>query len=306
MRRKNHYQVALAIALVLAVAASLWFSAPAKALTVAIGDPSTIRLGRTISFDVTVTIDDNELLPIQQVDLNIYKSDDRANYEASCLALPLITGEKAYTSSQTGGGGVDIDATATGEYGYGYGYVGWKGYAYYFGYGYGYGPGPSSIAYDVAWQSPGNWPAGQYTIEVTITANGNTFTETKSVTLRRGGGGGGGRGAVRDETPPVISDVAVGGVGVTETTVDICWITDEPGTSQIEYWTESGSSLFTPLDETLAEEHCVLLTGLERATTGLCPRIRKITWRYLIIIPSLLWEHRLPLLAVLYPYLHLR
>ena len=111
MRHKANYKVVVAIALVLAMAASLWFSAPARALTIDISGLTSTRLGRTISFDVTVTIDEGELLPIQQVDLNIYKTDNSTGYKASCTDLPLTTEDKNYTEAQTGGGEIDIEAT---------------------------------------------------------------------------------------------------------------------------------------------------------------------------------------------------
>jgi len=83
------------------------------------------------------------------------------------------------------------------------------------------------------------------------------------ITVRRGGGGGG--GAPRDTTPPQISNILLCPEGVTETTADICWITDERSTSQVEYWTSP--SMLSPLDETMVTEHHVELTGLTPCTT---------------------------------------
>jgi hypothetical protein len=79
------------------------------------------------------------------------------------------------------------------------------------------------------------------------------------------GGGGEGGGPVADTTPPRISNVLLCPVGVTETTADICWITDESSTSQVEYW--ASPSMLSPLDETLVTEHHVQLTGLTPGTT---------------------------------------
>ena len=77
------------------------------------------------------------------------------------------------------------------------------------------------------------------------------------------GGDGGGR---RDTTPPVISGLGLcPDVAVTETTADICWITDELGDSQVEFW--ASEHMLSPLDERLLFKHHVRLTDLTPATT---------------------------------------
>jgi hypothetical protein len=198
MKQKNRYKVVVAIALVLAVTASLWFAAPAKALTVDITEPSPKTLGSNISFNVTVNIEDTELLPIQSVNLDIYNSTYRSSYYDRYADLPLgnTAGYVHYPTTGTGGD-ADIKATAEPKWGYGYGYrygYGYEateGYGYYcwgYGYGYGgygygyagYGYAPTSITYNVTWHSPASWPGGVYQIEVSITADGSTFTETSS------------------------------------------------------------------------------------------------------------------------------
>jgi len=68
-----------------------------------------------------------------------------------------------------------------------------------------------------------------------------------------------------DTTPPVISDVWFCEEGVTGTTAHICWTTNDPSTSQIEYW--SSPSQFSPLDATYVTEHHIELTGLTPDTT---------------------------------------
>lgn len=76
----------------------------------------------------------------------------------------------------------------------------------------------------------------------------------------------GGVGLPTDTTPPVISGCGLcPGADVTETTADICWRTNEAGTSQVEYW--SSPSILSPLDETLVIEHHVELAGLTPGTT---------------------------------------
>jgi len=78
-------------------------------------------------------------------------------------------------------------------------------------------------------------------------------------------GGGWVGGVVADTEPPEISNVGVCTEGVTETTADICWRTNELGTSQVEYWTSPKK--FSPLDESLVTNHHVKLTGLTPSIT---------------------------------------
>ena len=82
-----------------------------------------------------------------------------------------------------------------------------------------------------------------------------------TITVTTTGGGGG----VGDTTPPVISSISHCYEGITETTADICWITNEPSTSQVEYW--ASPSMLSPLDATLVTEHHVELTVLTPGTT---------------------------------------
>jgi hypothetical protein len=74
-----------------------------------------------------------------------------------------------------------------------------------------------------------------------------------------------GEEAPQDTIAPRISDVSFCPEGVTDTTADICWITSERSTSQVEYWTSS--SMLSPPDEILVTEHHVHLSGLTPGTT---------------------------------------
>ena len=189
---KGMAKVAIPLVLVLAVATSLWFAAPVRALEISFPSlPSSGTLGSSFTFSTKVTIETSDLIPIQSVDLYIYKSDNRATYEATCTDLPLgatVTPYTTITATGTSGtcGTVSITATPTAGwiagYQYGTGYAIWKGSGYSFstGYGYGYGSGPTSITYDVTWTSPSSWPAGTYKVDVELTANSTTFTETSS------------------------------------------------------------------------------------------------------------------------------
>jgi len=71
--------------------------------------------------------------------------------------------------------------------------------------------------------------------------------------------------APHDTIAPRISDVSLCPVGVTDTTADICWITNEESTSQVEYW--ASPRILSALDETLVTEHNGHLSGLIPSTT---------------------------------------
>jgi hypothetical protein len=196
------------------VAALLWFSSPlpVKALTINFPTlPSTGTLGSTYSFQVRVTVEDQDLLPIDHIDMQMRNAANPITYVATCNDTPLNNGEtKNYTSTQTGGGGAVTVTAATGaNWGYGYGYrtgYGYKepeGWGYhYFGYGYGYGyatgQGTVSITYNVSWTPPSSWPEGNYNVKVFVYGDGTKkFSGTSAVfslTSPGGGGGGGGGG----------------------------------------------------------------------------------------------------------------
>jgi len=76
--------------------------------------------------------------------------------------------------------------------------------------------------------------------------------------------GGGGGPAPPDTTPPRISNISLCPEGVTETTADICWITNEKSTSQVEY--RASPSMLSLLDVTLVINHHIKLTGLTPGT----------------------------------------
>lgn len=73
------------------------------------------------------------------------------------------------------------------------------------------------------------------------------------------GGSGGGGG---DTTAPRISDISAS--GITETSADICWETNEKSDSQVEYWTSP--SKLSPLDKTMVYDHLVHLADLTPGT----------------------------------------
>jgi len=90
-----------------------------------------------------------------------------------------------------------------------------------------------------------------------VAGNPNAEYSWSFTTRGRPTGGG-------DTTPPRISNISLCG-GVTETTADICWITNERSTSQVEY--SASPSMLSPLDKILVTEHHVHLSGLTPGTT---------------------------------------
>jgi len=194
-RGRSLSRVTIAIVLVITVVVSVYFAAPTKALDVTFPSlPASGTLGSTYSFQVKVDIADMELLPMQSVNLYIYKPDARATYEATCANLPPYTTTTPYTmitATGTSGtaGTISITAAADSTWGYIYGYGGyvtWQGGGYNFfqpsgyGYGYGYIRGGTSLTYSINWTSPSSWPAGNYKAEIKLTADGQTFTKTSS------------------------------------------------------------------------------------------------------------------------------
>lgn len=69
----------------------------------------------------------------------------------------------------------------------------------------------------------------------------------------------------RDTVAPRISNVSLCTMGVTDTTADICWLTNEESTSQVEYW--ASPRILSPLDETRCTEHNIHLSDLTPGTS---------------------------------------
>ena len=74
--------------------------------------------------------------------------------------------------------------------------------------------------------------------------------------------------AIRDTTPPVISNVKVTNIS-SSGSAEISWKTDEPATSQVSYGTSASYGTLQPsqTDTTLATFHDVILNGLPPQTT---------------------------------------
>ncbi len=193
-------RVALAIVLVIAVGSSLWFVSPqpVKAVDITYPSlPSSGTLGSAYTFTITVDIGSTDLLPVDHINLEIYKSSDPSTYKATLANLPLGNSSlQSHTISEgSSSGTVQVSAVAT-SWGYGtgsrtgYGYrdpAGW-GYHTISGTtgGYGYGTSPftgvaASITYTVKWVPPSNWPTGSYNVKALVYADStNKFSGTSS------------------------------------------------------------------------------------------------------------------------------
>jgi len=196
---KGLYRLVLPIFLVIAVAASLWYASPTKALEVNIDRPASGTLGSTYTFSVNVSIEDNELLPLQRVDIIISKTSDPTSYKATLYDLPKAdSSASTHNPSEGTGSGtatVAADADANWDYWHGTGNVTWEGTGYSFspspsfGYGYTSGAvGTTTITYTINWTPPSGWPAASdYKIEAKLTTStqspsgGTTFTKTSDV-----------------------------------------------------------------------------------------------------------------------------
>ena len=204
MNYRRPARVALALILVVAVATSFWFAAPtpvkAVNFTFTPSQPSGY-IGRPVSFSVKIDITNDDLLPIEKVDLHIGDSFPSPTYgdQFQNLPIPQSANTTASTTSIAGRSStINVSATSDSGWGYGYGYgygspgsrkgygygyrssTGWRGWGYWdfigygygYSYGYGYGSGsfigPASITYNVTWTPPSNWPAGTYQITLQV------------------------------------------------------------------------------------------------------------------------------------------
>ncbi len=191
-------RVALALLLVIAVGSSLWFVSPQPAKAVDFSFPSLPSegtLGSTYTFTVKVDISAQDVLPVQTVDMWIYKANDMSNYKATLTTLPLDDGtSKNYTTGQTGGGAAGVSASAASSWGYGtgtrkgYGYrdpegTGWHDPLTGSG-GYGYtGSGITGdttyITFTITWTPPSDWPEGSYKVRAFVNGdNAKKFSGT--------------------------------------------------------------------------------------------------------------------------------
>jgi len=169
--------VAIALALTLAIAASLWFSVPAEAIFVTSTVPSSMTVGRTYSFDVQVDIEAGEAVNIDNIKLIIYNSNEVP------VRLAFFTPDGTITHEEPSGYVVSVtrilpgySGSAVDFYAYGYGYDVNTGFGYHTydpagtGAGYGYGEGSSNttqLKYRITIKTTG-MAAGSYRALVAV------------------------------------------------------------------------------------------------------------------------------------------
>ncbi len=122
--------------------------------------PPTGVSGASVQFSASVNLTKDEYAPVQSVSLYIFKTSNRAAYQAACTNLPLTTTARLYSETETGGGTVSVYATA--------------GDRWVYRSGMGYGPGPTLMRWDVKWDVPLQWFAGACQVEVRVTTTGGT------------------------------------------------------------------------------------------------------------------------------------
>ncbi len=193
------FRIALVLLIVVAFSVSLWYASPTpvKAVDVNITNPSSGTLGSSYSFSFRVDINDTDLLPIQSVDLRIYKANNTGIYSVLFADLPVPDAPSTTLSrTYSGAGGSATISGTTGpfwvnaqdtRYGYGYGYQNrvWETINFGYGYGYGYGYGGSYVGeayirYTVTWVPPASWPEASYQIQAIV--YGTDGDDTKAFT----------------------------------------------------------------------------------------------------------------------------
>jgi hypothetical protein len=164
-RLSGNYRMLISLGVTAIVVASLLLSnSPVKAFNVGFPDlPVSGTIGTIYSFGVNLNLADGESLTIQQINFYIFKEDDKDIYRATFSDIPLIDGITEYPDNGSGSAAVVTKVTTNGS-----------GY----GYGYGYGTGYTSINFNVQWQIPSLWPAGDYLIDAKVITGKGIFTQT--------------------------------------------------------------------------------------------------------------------------------
>jgi hypothetical protein len=191
------FRATLFVFLVTAFVAFLWFASPApvKAIDINITNPGSGTLGQAYSFSFRVDVQNTDVLPVQSIDLKIYKSVNTGIYSVLFADLPLPAAPDSTLSRvYSGAGGSATIAGTTGpvwtraqdtRYGYGYGYSSqtWETINLGLSYGYGYGDGYAGeayIDYTVVWVPPSSWPQDYYRIQAIV--YGTSGDDTRAFT----------------------------------------------------------------------------------------------------------------------------
>lgn len=220
--QRRYFRIPIAITLVLAITASLWFASPVpvKAVDVTLPDlPSIMYRGYLHTFYAQVDINSNEQLPVTNLRIDITGGSGTTTYAVFNID-GSITEQSGHFYSITR---VVSPYYSYGyRYGYGYGYQPTSGYGYFsqsWGYGYGYGYGyHSSLTTQAKYLISlytANMTLGSYTAQLSVnTGPGETkyLSPEYSFTLAAPGGGGGGGGGA---PPPPTEASGVGEVNLT-------------------------------------------------------------------------------------------
>ena len=183
---KRASMVAMALALTLAIAASLWFSVPAQAITVTSTIPSSMSADSTYSFDVQIDIEAGEAVNIDVIGVIIFDLNDAP------VRRVFFTPDGTITYQQPSGYVVSVTRILPGYsgsnvdfYAYGYGYDVNAGFGYHTynppgtgaGYGYGWGsPNTTQLKYRITINTAG-MAAGSYKALATVEVPGTlSFT----------------------------------------------------------------------------------------------------------------------------------
>ena len=166
-------RAAIALALVAAVGASLWYASPARAVEVTMTVPSTMVVNRTYTFDAQVDINTNEAIPVTSLRIDI--TGPTAVYAVFNVA-GTITDQSAGENFSSITAVIQPYFGSSSRYGYGYGYRSVAGYGYFqysggYGLGYGYGYGGYQAAtqarYSVTLDTTG-MTTGSYTARMAV------------------------------------------------------------------------------------------------------------------------------------------
>ena len=108
-------------------------------------------LGGPIEFTLRVEVDPEQVVQIVEIDMLIYKRDQREAYSLICENLPLTGKIENY---QTAGGAVEIKAKPNPFRSF------WKT------------PPVIAVDYEISWDSPRGWPGGEYEVRIEMLATG--------------------------------------------------------------------------------------------------------------------------------------
>lgn len=190
-KSSNTMMRALIITVVILIIVLLIYLGPrsAEAVSVTVTPSSSIVVqGSTITFDVSILIETNERIPVNNTYLRIF-SDSGGTVQLT---------SSPYNSPRN----MSLVQVAQNTYGYGslYGYDYQVGQGHNFGYGYGYG-GATTLVYRCTMVTTG-WPIGAYYVRGDVNSGSHTFSSSiRAFSVVAGGGGAGGGGGIPQPAP---------------------------------------------------------------------------------------------------------